>query len=122
MEPAFTVTVAGAAKKGWLEAIVTVNPPVGAALVRVTVPFADAPPLIRFGETETEETACPNPLATKTPTKMQSIHARSAETLLEKLNVIDPSEPVQPVQTGIYKLNADKTNKAKQTMELFGFW
>ena len=113
--------MAGAAKKGWLVPNVTVKPPVGAALVRVTVPFADAPPLMIAGEMDIPDTAWPNPLAIKIPDKMQSIQARSAETQVIQLNVIEPSEPVQPVGSGIYRLNADKTNEAQQTMELFVF-
>jgi len=52
--PAATVTVAGTGKALLLLESATVIPPVGAALPRVTVRVAFAPPLTLVGETETE--------------------------------------------------------------------
>ena len=53
--PAATVTDAGKEATGLLEAKVTTVPPVGAFLLRVTVPVTDVPPKIVFADRVREE-------------------------------------------------------------------
>jgi hypothetical protein len=55
--PAATVTLAGTVAEALLLASETTTPPLGAALVRVTVPVDDVPPVTLVGLTASEASA-----------------------------------------------------------------
>lgn len=57
VDPAATATEAGTLAFALLLERVTVNPPVGAAPVIVTVPVEEAPPVSAFGLSATDDTA-----------------------------------------------------------------
>jgi|SRR5271157_4819555 len=58
--PAATVTLAGTVAEALLLPSVTAAPPVGAALLKVTVPVEEAPPVTVVGFKLTEDSADPD--------------------------------------------------------------